>query len=56
MPEQLQVGSTIPLFLSEFEGAEFFDSPQAGGGVFAVGRAGPFQSLERKIKLSSSRD
>ena len=31
-------GSTDPLFISEFEGAEFFDSPQDGGGVFAVGQ------------------
>lgn len=31
-------GSTNPLFISEFEGAEFFGSPQDGGGVFAVGQ------------------
>ncbi|WP_010470107.1 calcium-binding protein [Acaryochloris sp. CCMEE 5410] len=31
-------GSTDPLFVSEFEGAEFFGSPQVGGGVFAVGQ------------------
>jgi|GEM_PF-3119424 len=34
----LSPGSTIPLLISEFAGAEFFDSPQEGGGVFAVGQ------------------
>lgn len=38
MPSLLKPGSTVPLFISEFEGAEFFDDPQEGGGVFAVGQ------------------
>ncbi|MGF1515896.1 MAG: hypothetical protein ACFB5Z_19665 [Elainellaceae cyanobacterium] len=33
----LQAGSTPPLFASFFEGAEFFDSPEAGGGVYVAG-------------------
>lgn len=34
----LAPGSTVPLFISNFEGAQFFDAPQDGGGVFAVGQ------------------
>ena len=33
----LMPGSTTPLFSSFFEGAQFFDSPEAGGGTFAAG-------------------
>lgn len=39
MAPTLQPGSTVPLFISDFEGAMFFDSPQEGGGIFAVGKA-----------------
>ncbi|MGD1873014.1 MAG: calcium-binding protein [Mastigocoleus sp.] len=38
MASTLQPGSTVPLFISDFEGAMFFDTPQAGGGIFAVGQ------------------
>ncbi|NEN94294.1 MAG: calcium-binding protein [Moorea sp. SIO3I7] len=38
MAATLSPGSTAPLFISDFEGAMFFDSPQEGGGVFAVGQ------------------
>jgi len=34
----LAEGSTPPLFSSFFAGASFFDSPQAGGGVFVAGQ------------------
>ncbi|MEM8807747.1 MAG: calcium-binding protein [Cyanobacteria bacterium P01_G01_bin.38] len=34
----LQADSTPPLFASFFEGAQFFDSPEAGGGVFVAGQ------------------
>lgn len=37
MAPTLEAGSTVPLFISDFEGAMFFDSPQEGGGIFAVG-------------------
>ncbi|MEO1377146.1 MAG: calcium-binding protein [Cyanobacteria bacterium J06635_10] len=38
MTPTLVSGSTVPLFISDFEGAEFFDTPQEGGGIFAVGQ------------------
>lgn len=31
-------GSTAPLFASFFEGAEFFDTPQEAGGIYALGK------------------
>ena len=34
----LNSGSTVPLFISDFEGAEFFDTPQEGGGLYAAGQ------------------
>ena len=34
----LSSDSTVPLFVSDFEGAEFFDTPQAGGGLYAAGQ------------------
>ena len=38
MTSTLEAGSTVPLFISDFEGAMFFDEPQEGGGIFAVGK------------------
>ena len=38
MSPTLELGSTSPLFISDFEGAEFFDSPQEGGGLYAAGQ------------------
>ncbi|BAY84826.1 hypothetical protein NIES267_43230 [Calothrix parasitica NIES-267] len=38
MTSTLEAGSTVPLFISDFEGAMFFDEPQEGGGIFAVGQ------------------
>ncbi|HHP7230825.1 MAG TPA: calcium-binding protein [Xenococcaceae cyanobacterium] len=38
MMTTLAEGSTVPLFISDFEGAMFFDSPQEGGGIFAAGQ------------------
>ena len=35
---ELLEGSTVPLFISDFEGAEFFDTPQEGGGLYAAGQ------------------
>lgn len=37
MAPTLESGSTVPQFISDFEGAMFFDSSQEGGGTFAVG-------------------
>ncbi|MBV6626859.1 MAG: calcium-binding protein [Rivularia sp. (in: Bacteria)] len=34
----LEAGSTAPLFITDFAGAMFFDEPQEGGGIFAVGK------------------
>lgn len=39
MKPTLLPGSTVPRFISFFEGAMFFDTPQEGGGIFAVGEA-----------------
>ena len=38
MSSTLNSGSTPPLFISEFAGAEFFDTPQEGGGLYAAGQ------------------
>ena len=38
MSSTLNPGSTPPLFISDFEGAEFFDTPQEGGGLYAAGK------------------
>ena len=38
MTSTLNPGSTPPLFISDFEGAEFFDTPQEGGGIYAAGQ------------------
>lgn len=38
MSPTLNPGSTVPLFISDFEGAEFFDTPQEGGGLYAAGQ------------------
>ena len=37
MTSTLNSGSTVPLFISEFAGAAFFDTPQEGGGLYAAG-------------------
>ncbi len=36
MTATLSSGSTVPLFITDFEGAEFFDTPQEGGGLYAA--------------------
>ena len=36
MVTNLEQGSTSPEFITQFEGTEFFDEPQEGGGLFAA--------------------
>ena len=38
MSSSLNSGSTPPLFISDFAGAAFFDTPQEGGGLYAAGQ------------------
>lgn len=36
MTTNLSAGSSVPEFITEFEGSEFFDEPQEGGGLFVA--------------------